>query len=252
MRRIYPFGILDRPALRPRAPWLLAGLHHLAPGVRVQAWLGDLTSPGHLNLSDPATRHRVVQSVSDVLGQGFDGVHFDMEPVPSGSPGYLALLSAAHALTRVHQAILSVACDQTEPLPFLRFPARWLLGAPHWWSPGYLRAIADRVDEVAIMTYGTGVPTTGAYAGYVRVQTQLALAAVPPRVIVLTGLPAYHTREFGHTGGERVGAAIRGVRLALGGHAIRRPVGVALYVNFAATPADWAAYRRLWLIGPRR
>jgi hypothetical protein len=34
------------PALRPRARWLLAGLHHLVPGVRVLAWVGDRVGPG--------------------------------------------------------------------------------------------------------------------------------------------------------------------------------------------------------------
>ena len=34
--------------------------------------------------------------------------------------------------------------------------------------------------------------------------------------------------------------------MALGDHPARREFGVALYVDFAATPADWAGYRRDW------
>lgn len=231
------------PALRPRAAWLVTGLHRLLPEVRVQAWMGDLAGPGHLNLADATVRSRVLDAASQVLAQGFGGIHYDIEPVPSGNSDYLKLLTATHALTRAHHAVLSVACPQIEPLPHLE---QLFLGAPHWWSAGYLHSVAGRADEVALMTYGTGVPTRGAYSGYLRRQTQLALAAVPAQVTLLMGLPAYHTHEFGHTSGETVAAAIRGVRLALGAHPAGRPVGVALYADFAATRSDWTAYLAGW------
>ncbi|MGE5135976.1 MAG: hypothetical protein ACM32E_24080 [Gemmatimonadota bacterium] len=238
-------GSLD-PARHPRARWLVAGLHRLLPGLRVQAWLGDLVSPGHLRLDDPASRARVLRAAAGLLAEGFGGIHYDLEPVPGGDPGFLALLAASHTLTRAHRAVLSVACPQVEPLP-LPGPAQWLLGRLHWWPAGYLHAVAARSDEVALMTYGTGVPTATAYSGYIRLETSRALAAVPPRDLLLIGLPAYHTSEFGHTGGETVAAAARGVRLALGSRVLRRPVGVSLYVDFTATAGDWAAYRAGWV-----
>lgn len=43
-----------------------------------------------------------------------------------------------------------------------------------------------------------------------------------------------------------VTAAVRGVRLAIGS-AERPRFGVALYADFAATEADWDAYRTDWL-----
>jgi hypothetical protein len=238
-------GSLD-PALRPRARWLLTGLHHLVPGVRVQAWLGDLVGPGHLDLADPVARARVVGAAAQVLTEGFDGIHYDLEPVPSGDGGYLALLAATHTLTRSRHKTLSVAGDQIEPLPNLHTPEQWIFGTPHWWSAGYLRAVAARADEVALMTYNTGAPTGPAYSGYVRLETRIALAAVPPHVALLIGVPAYHTSEPGHTGAETVAAAIRGIRLALGAHPPARPIGVALYADFSAHPGDWAAYHSDW------
>jgi hypothetical protein len=96
------------------------------------------------------------------------------------------------------------------------------------------------------MIYDTGVPTSAAYSGYVRLQTQLALSAVPAHVTLLIGLPAHHDSEPGHTSGETVAAAIRGVRLALGAHPPRRRIGVAICAEFTATPADWAAYFTDW------
>lgn len=235
------------PARHPRARWLITGLHEQAPGVRVQAWLGDLAGPDHLRLADPVTRARVLRAAAGLLATGFGGIHYDLEPVPSGDPSYLALLAATHRLTRARHAVLSVACDQLEPLPYLHTLQQWLVPRPHWWSTGYLHAVATRTDQVALMTYGTGAPDAAAYSGYIRVETRLALAAVPPRVSLLIGLPAYHTLDLGHFSGETVAAAIRGVRLALGARPAGRPVGVALYVDFTATPADWAAYRAGWV-----
>ena len=91
-----------------------------------------------------------------------------------------------------------------------------------------------------------------AYRGYVARQTQVALSAVPPNVGLLMGVPAFHTHDPGHwTQAETMPAALDGIRLGLGAQPPSRPFGVALYVDFAATPADRAAYRsRLAQPGP--
>jgi len=189
----------------------------------------------------------MLRSVQRVLAGGFDGVQFDMEPVSSGDPGYLDLLRAAHALTQSRHKILSVAADQVEPLPGLRVPAQWAAGHPHFWSAGYLGALARDVDEVAMMTYDTGMPTAATYAGLVRQETGIALRAIPRGVHLLIGLPAYRTGEAGHTNAETVANAIRGVRLALGSATQPKNVGVALYADYSATPADWSSYRADWV-----
>ncbi len=62
------------------------------------------------------------------------------------------------------------------------------------------------------------------------------------------GRPAFHTDDIGHhASAETVAAAVRGARLALSREDARRErFGVALYVDFAATPGDWAAYHDGW------
>lgn len=237
-------GSLD-PGLRPRADWFLAALRGAVPGVRVQAWLGDVVGSGHLDLADPATRARVLDAAGQVLADGFDGVHYDLEPVPDGDPGLLALLADTHRLTAPRHALLSVSADQLEPLPGLHTPEQAVFGRPHFWSTGYLRAVADRVDQVAVMAYDSAVPLTAAFSGYLRIQTTLAMQAVPPAVDLVIGLPAYHTDELGHTDAETVAAAVRGLRLAVADQP--RPVGAALYVDFAATEQDWSAYLTGWV-----
>lgn len=238
-------GSLD-PGLRPKARWLLETLHTSLPGVRVQAWLGDIVGDDGLHLSDAATQSRVLVSVHQVLDDGFDGIHYDFEPVPDGNPDLPTLLAATHAVTQARHVALSVSADQLEPLPGLHVPQEWAIGHAHWWSAGYLRTIASNVDQVAVMAYDSGNPFEAVHSGYLRVQTRLALRAVPPTVTLFMGIPAYHTDEAGHTAAETVSASIRGIRLALGASPPKRPFGLAFYADFSATPEDWAQYLNNW------
>ncbi|MFD0637065.1 hypothetical protein [Catenulispora yoronensis] len=240
-------GSLD-PGKSPNAGWFLDRVHRELPGVRVQAWLGQVVGGASLHLDDAATRGRVVAGVGAALDRGFDGVHFDFEPVPDGDPGFVDVVAAARAVTSSHHALLSVSVPQVEPVSGWRVPGDFLAGHPKWWSQSYLRRVAENCDQVAVMAYDTSLPTEWAYRGYVERQTEVALQAVPPGVDLLMGVPAFHTDDPGHSdSAETVPAALTGVRLALGGRPPARPFGVAMYVEFAATPADWAAYREDWL-----
>lgn len=233
-------------ARRPRARWLVGALHGAIPGVRVHAWLGDVVAPDRLVLGDPGTRARVLAGAQAVLDEGFDGVHYDFEPVPDGDPGLLALLAGTAALAHRDRRLVSVAAHQVEPLPGLHRPLQ-LVVDPRWWSAGYLARVAALVDQVAIMSYDTAMPTGALYTGYVRRQTEVALGAVPPGTGLLIGLPAYHEPTFTHRGSETVAAAVRGVRLGLGDARPRPGFGVALYVDFTADETDWRDYRSGWV-----
>jgi hypothetical protein len=236
------------PARSPNAEWFVDAVHRELPGVRVQAWLGQVVGGGALHLDDAATRSRITAGVGAALDRGFDGVHFDFEPVPDGDPGFLDVLSAAHTVTASHHALLSASVPQVEPLSGFRYVGNLLAGHPKWWSQDYLHSVAVHCDQVALMAYDTSLPTAWAYRGYVARQTQVALSVVPQNVELLIGVPAFHTHDPGHwAGAETMPAALDGVRLGLGAHPPSRRFGVALYVDFAATPADWAAYRGDWL-----
>ncbi|MFF4342450.1 hypothetical protein ACFY00_21270 [Kitasatospora sp. NPDC001540] len=240
-------GSLD-PALAPGAADFLARAHAALPGVRVQSWLGDVVAPEKegLHLDRPDVRDRIAASARQVLDLGFDGVHFDLEPVHSGSPGFLALLDQVHALTAARSVPLSIAAPQIDPVPGLGRVTFALSHHGKYWSAGYFAAAARRVDQVAVMSYDTSMPVESLYGGYVARQTSLALANTPPGVDLLMGLPAYWADTPSHRGdAETVRAAVRGARLGLGPGG-RRNFGLALYVDFAATPDHWAAYRDGW------
>ncbi|GAA0918625.1 hypothetical protein GCM10009549_36360 [Streptomyces thermoalcalitolerans] len=98
------------------------------------------------------------------------------------------------------------------------------------------------------MSYDTMQQLESLYGGYVVQQTSLALEVTPPATDLLMGLPFFHDNRFGHrASAETVPAAVRGVRLGLSRtDPGRERSGVALYVDFAATEADWRAYRKDW------
>ncbi|MEW2162502.1 hypothetical protein AB0912_05825 [Streptomyces sp. NPDC007084] len=240
-------------AAYPAASRLIASAHERLPGVRVQAWLGDelaTETPDGMRLSRTRTRAAVVRSAGEILDAGFDGVHFDLEPLHSGDPHYLALLDRLRALTRSRHVPLSVAAHQIDPLPGLHSAAGTLTGHPKWWSQAYFGQVARRVDQIAVMSYDTGMPLQSLYGGYVAEQTALALEVTPESTDLLMGLPLFHESKLGHSAyAETVAAAVRGARLGLSRtDRTREHFGVALYVDFAATKADWAAYSEGWAV----
>ncbi|MEV5100343.1 hypothetical protein ACFQ7G_00030 [Streptomyces massasporeus] len=236
----------------PKARWFIDAVHDKLPGVRVQAFLGDvLATEGDegMHLENPRTRAAVLRSAGRVLDTGYEGIHLDLEPMHSGDRNFLTLLDALRRETRSRDARLSVAAHQIDPLP--AFHTLWgsITGHPKWWSQEYFGQVARRVDQIAMMSYDTMQPLESTYGGYVAQQTSLALEVTPPSTDLLMGLPFFHENRFGHWNhAETVPAAVRGVRLGLSRtDADRARFGVALYIDFAATEADWRSYKEDWV-----
>ncbi|MEU1848262.1 hypothetical protein ABZ499_02975 [Streptomyces sp. NPDC019990] len=236
----------------PRARWFIDAVHERLPGIRVQAFLGDVLAtetPDGMRLEDPGTRAAVLRSARQILDTGYQGIHLDLEPLHSGDRNYLGLLDALRRETRSRDARLSVAAHQMDPLPAFHTVWGRVTGHPKWWSQEFFGQVARRVDQIAMMSYDTMQPLESTYGGYVAQQTSLALEVTPPSTDLLMGLPFFHENRFGHWNhAETVPAAVRGVRLGLSRtDADRARFGVALYIDFAATEADWRAYKDDWV-----
>ncbi|GAA2303658.1 glycoside hydrolase family 18 protein [Nonomuraea roseoviolacea subsp. roseoviolacea] len=240
-------GRLD-PAKYPAARNFVKWVHAALPGVRVSAWLGQKVD-GVLDLDDARSRANVLDGVRAVVAAGFDGVHYNFEPIGSGDEEFLDLLARTRPLTR----LLSTSTPQIEPYPLMRPAARLALSHDKYWSQDYFRRVAERVDQVAVMTYDTGMPMRPLYGGYVARQAELALDLVPEDRLLLVGAPAYHDHGVSWSDdAESVADAARAARLALSEHGSdhgrRERFGLAMYVDFAATEQDWREYASEWLI----
>ncbi|GAA3705788.1 hypothetical protein GCM10022224_084060 [Nonomuraea antimicrobica] len=234
-------GRLD-PAKYPNAGNFIQWMRKHLPGVRVSAWLGQTVKNG-LDLDDPKSRENVLAGVAAIMRQGYDGIHYNFEPIGDGDAEFLDLLDR----TRQHTRLLSTSTPQIEPYAGMRLSARAVLGHDKYWSEGYFRQVVDRVDQVAIMTYDSFLPLQTLYGGHVARQAALALDLVPDAKSLYMGAPAYHDHGVPWADqAESVATAAEGVRLALSEHGRRERFGLALYVDFAATEEDWQEYMTRW------
>ncbi|NJP89886.1 hypothetical protein HCN51_10585 [Nonomuraea sp. FMUSA5-5] len=234
-------GRLD-PAKYPNAGNFVQWVRKYLPGLRVSAWLGQAVKNG-LDLDDPQARENVLAGVAAIMKQGYDGIHYNFEPIGDGDTAFLDLLDR----TRRHTKLLSTSTPQIEPYLGMRLTARAVLGHDKYWSEGYFRQVVARVDQVAIMTYDSFTPAQSLYGGYVARQAALALDLVPESKALYIGAPAYHDHGIAWADeAESVAMAAEGARLALTEHGRRERFGLALYVDFAATEEDWREYMTRW------
>ena len=232
---------------------LLAAMHRLAPGIRVQAYLGQVErrGGGPLDLDDVQVRRRIVQTAAGFLDLGFGGIHYDIEPIYPDDRSFLDLLARTRDLTRPRGAVLSVSMEQLELVPGAQAVVSRLVGRYHDATRAYLRAVAARVDQLAIMTYDTGLPADWLYGWFTAWQTEQVVRLVGDRVTVFIGVPTYtqgHPLGF-HPGAENVRSGLRGVRkgLARVDPTATRRVGVALFAEWTTSEDEWRACRDGWV-----
>jgi hypothetical protein len=171
------------PSRYAHAGELLAAMRRLAPRVRTQAYVGQVerSGGGPLDLGDPRTRARVLQTDRALLAVGFAGIHYDIEPIYPDDRDFLDLLARTHELTR--GKVLSVALEQPSLADWEAPVFRALLPRSRDHYPprptgAYLRAVASRVDQVAIMTYDSEAPTQALAGWHFARHTERTLSLV--------------------------------------------------------------------------
>lgn len=238
---------------------MVQALKQRLPGVRVLAWIGQLErasgQPANqtVDLSDPNTRQRIAATAAYFAGPlGFDGVHYDIEPMLNNSPHLLDLFDVTRAVLPPGK-LLSTSAPMWAPNAHV---AEWLASSlgkgAGLWTSYYYAAVATHVDQLVVMDYNTAIPNGPLYSLYVKQQTQNILAAVrsarhPPQVLI--GLPSYSgDGAWFHASAENLDTGLAGVVAGLNSERETAPfVGVAIY-RFATTgDAAWSAYERQWL-----
>jgi hypothetical protein len=232
---------------------LLAAMDRLAPGVRAQAWVGQVTrqGAGPLDLDRQAVRDRIVRTATMLLDLGFDGIHYDLEPVYPVDGKFLELLDRTHELTRGRGAVLSVSLEQLERVNGLQTVAAAVLPDVHYPprpSRAFLERVARRVDQVAIMAYDTELPADWLVGRHFAWQAEHVTELVGDQVTVFIGVPTYAQGQP-FPWAENLRSAIRGTRRGLDrlDQQPSHPVGLAVYADWTTTPDEWALYRAAWV-----
>lgn len=243
------------PAKYANAAALVRAMRRHAPGVRVQAYLGQIREvEGHglVDLDDPAVRERVLRTDRIFLDLGFDGIHYDFEPIYPDDRAFLTLMDATRELTRAKGRLLSVALEQptlldaVQPVYKALIPRTGKIHYPPRPTEDFLRAVADRADQVAIMTYDVALPTRALAGWHFARHTRTTLELIGDRTTVFMGVPTYRPlAEWS----EDLSVALRGVRRGIDDleRPPRRPYGVGVYADWTTNPSEWSRYRATWL-----
>lgn len=216
------------------------------PDLNVQAWIG-LPLGGYVNLAEVPIRQQIATFCADLIQVGFDGVHLDPEPVLGGDANVLALLEDVRRAIGP-EATLSIATPRIWPVFLERMPPS--LGVVAW-SSDYYGQIAQRVDQIAVMIYDSGLPLPELYRLWSRFQViQVTRAVDGTGVDLLFGVPASEEKTLTHwPNAENMTSGLRGVIDGLN-DADARPsavTGVAIYPDWETDAAEWAIYESVWL-----
>jgi glycosyl hydrolase family 18 (putative chitinase) len=245
-------------SLAPNASNLAAALHERIPGIKVFAWIGQLEAasggPANetVNLADSSVRAAIVGTAAGFIRDGgFDGVHYDIEPIRNNNAHFLDLLIETRAALPPG-ALISISAQKWAPNAHLADLLYHAGRGGQWWTSYYYAAVASHVDQLAVMTYDSGMPTSQAYEVFVQQETKHILEAVrsashPPEVLI--GVPTYSGNSaWFHDSAENMRTALTGVIAGLNSDRETQPfTGVAIYRLGVTTATDWQTYDQLWL-----
>lgn len=226
----------------------VSNLKAAAPDIDVQGWLGIPLEPGYVDLNDTGDRAVIADfSRFTVETLGFDGVHLDPEPVPSGDAATLMLLDEVRAAIGP-PAQLSIAARRITPL----FPeADLIVNRQFTWRGDYYREIASRVDQIAVMAYDSHAPIGWFYAQWVRFQVIALTGALRDAgVDVFVGIPTSEEHTLSHNpAAENMATGLAGLLAGLNDLDSRPGVvtGIAVYPYWETSEDEWAVYEASWL-----
>ncbi len=227
-------------ARSPYAARFVASMHATCPAVTVIAWIGQLLPSwdGMVDLRSSAVRTGLAQAATRFCRAGFDGVQYDLEPVASGDPAFLALLRQSRA--SMPGCLLAVAGPAIQPSPAAKQLFHLHLPLPPW-SASYYAQVAVLTGEVDAMLYDTGLKRPGDYAEFVADQIR-ALAQAARGVAVRPGLPAFAGRDsFFDDRVENLRSGLAGVAAVRDRLSNRQMPGIAVYPLWSVDASGWAA-----------
>lgn len=259
VRYVYPHLIpFDKsgqlpPYSRDQMAAFLDAARRVAPGMKVLPWIGGVRvgykrmRPGTIDLSDLGQRQRIVAECRGLIDEGFDGVHLNVEPVDDGNVEFLALLRAVRTAVGP-EAVLSLAAIKPAPLV--------LPGARNFmWSAEYYRRLAAVADQIVIMAYDTGLPTSALYQRYTSYAAHFMTTTLGPHehAHVLLGVPTYDETGLMHRSGvETIDNALLGIVKGLRGKPYGGTFeGIAIYAEWTTDPQEWAVYEKRWRGGAK-
>ncbi len=223
---------------------LFAQLRAAYPEGVFLAWLGARLD--RIALDQATWRSNIATQNERLRTEGFDGVHFNIEPLRDAEPGYLELL----ATVRAQLGDAWIISQATPPSALLGIPLAGI--GRNFWSAGFYRATMDVANQTVLMAYNANLRFEPIYVAFVRDQTrrlaQWACAARSHQLLI--GIPAFQDTpdaKLSHV--ENIRTASLGIRSALESFPMRPQCfgGASIYANWVTNDAEWSDFERHWV-----
>ncbi len=227
------------------------------PELELHGWISlpvNLGEAGY-RLDDQELQQAVVDFCSSVVRElGFDGVFLNIEPVWDGDEHFVELLRKVRL--RLGESVpVSVAVppdwspvDAGIPVPPLILPGTV-------WSRDYKQNVALLSDQMAIMSYNSGLSAATDYETWMAYQVQTfseAVSELGEGTRLMIGIPTYDAEPPGHDPEvENMISALNGLRagLAAAGPAAEWVQGAAIYADWTTDAAEWEQFQLLAVEG---
>ena len=225
-----------------QAETFAAQMKRHAPGMRILAWIGVPISVERADGTTIANRLHSAQ-IREQIAQfsrfaveelGFDGIHLNAELIADGDPMYLDTLDQVRQ-GLPPEAFLSVTAHplrMVKPVTTMPYPV-----LSHHWSHGYLKQVAQKVDQIVLMAYDSGLVFPRDYLNWVSWQTMASQEALQQTgTELLIGLPSSEEWTPSHqTQAETLRIALSGLREGLS----ERLDGIAIYPFWETGVNEW-------------
>ena len=235
---------LSDGTVRDKPGELFSSLRAVFSEARLFAWVGARVE--NIPLDDPVFQSELIALLAELRAAGFDGVHFDFEPMIDHEPGYLTLLANVRTAMGL-DFVISQATPRANFMGIFPGPLR-----RSFWTADFYIATMTASDQTVLMAYDSGLNYINPYLAFVRHQTNLLVdwACSVPGHEVLIGLPAYEDVPlYSNPEVENLRTASLGVRAALENRSTSSHClsGVAIYSNWVTDPEEWSDFRRYWM-----
>ncbi|PIR54671.1 hypothetical protein COU74_05280 [Candidatus Peregrinibacteria bacterium CG10_big_fil_rev_8_21_14_0_10_36_19] len=216
--------------------------------IQYQAWLGQIR--GKIDLNDREVRHNMAKQAF-IFTQlvGFDGVHFDIEPVWDGDTNFIELLKETKNMIPKNKK-MSVALAEFIPKNFL-WIANHFKPLENYNTEVIYKNVARYADQIITMTYDTSLDKEWKYIWLVMEQTIRVTSLLDGKEVFI-GLPAYQydeKKDWFDPEVENIRTGLLGVTRGLNHFRSETDnfQGVAIYPFWEIDENEWQIYDDIWL-----
>ncbi len=225
------------------APEFVAAVRQTNSSVKVLAWVGlplendkPIGIQGSVSLDNADQRATIISFLSALVeSDSFDGVHVDAETVWNNNADFLTFLEELR-VALPPEALLSISGSHWMPQALAALPLRW--------SDSYYRAVAERVDQIAVMSYDSYAPHSALYRTWLHEQTiGISRSIEGTNTELLMGVSvAKETTASHNPTTETLADGIAGI--CASADDVAPADGIALYAAWDTTTAEQTTWRQ--------